>query len=548
MPAFDQLPCPALVTDRGGVVQAVNQDLLALVGGTENSWVHKSMDLMFPMASRIFLQTHVWPMLLREDRVREIRLQILDSLGKQVPIFVNCQKHILDSVERFTWVFFVSIERTRFEQALLEARQRAEAVAEELAVSERFIRTVADAMPSMIAYWNTEMLCQFANKPYLEWFGRTPQEMLGLSMATVLGDRLFALNLPYIQGALEGQPQEFERAIQRPDGSVGHTLANYLPDVDMNGTVLGFFALITNITRRREAEAAIRLSASVFEATTEGIVVTDTNAVIVSVNPAFTSITGYTSEEIVGQNARILKSGRHDAAFFSGMYQELQAAKLWKGEIWSKRKDGSIFLQRLCISSICEENGEVSRFVGVCADITEQWNKEQLVHHIAFHDALTGLPNRTLLMERLAQLIAMSAREPRRIALMFLDLDGFKLVNDTWGHEMGDQVLKIASARLLGLIRQTDTVARIGGDEFVILLDNPESREDIVKIASRVIEEINLPMSLDGKNARVGTSVGIAFYAKEVVSPQELLKNADEAMYQAKAAGKNTYRFSDGLA
>lgn len=548
MPAFDQLPCPALVTDRGGVVQAVNQDLLALVGGTENSWVHKSMDLMFPMASRIFLQTHVWPMLLREDCVREIRLQILDSLGKQVPIFVNCQKHILDSVERFTWVFFVSIERTRFEQALLEARQRAEAVAEELAVSERFIRTVADAMPSMIAYWNTEMLCQFANKPCLEWFGRTPQEMLGLSMATVLGDRLFALNLPYIQGALAGQPQEFERAIHRPDGSVGHTLANYLPDVDMNGTVLGFFALITNITRRREAEAAIRLSASVFEATTEGIMVTDTNAVIVSVNPAFTSITGYTSEEIVGQNASVLKSGRHDAAFFSGMYQELQAAKLWKGEVWSKRKDGSIFLQRLCISSICEENGEVSRFVGVCADITEQWNKEQLVHHIAFHDALTGLPNRSLLMERLAQLIAMSAREPRRIALMFLDLDGFKLVNDTWGHEMGDQVLKIASARLLGLIRQTDTVARIGGDEFVILLDNPESREDIVKIASRVIEEINLPMSLDGKNARVGTSIGIAFYAKEVVSPQELLKNADEAMYQAKAAGKNTYRFSDGLA
>jgi diguanylate cyclase (GGDEF)-like protein/PAS domain S-box-containing protein len=400
----------------------------------------------------------------------------------------------------------------------------------------------------MIAYWNTQLLCQFANKPYLEWFGRTPQEMLGLSMAAVLGDRLFALNLPFIQGVLAGQSQEFERAIHRPDRSVGHTLANYIPDINSNGKILGFFALVTNITRRREAEAAIRLSASVFEATTEGIIVTDTDAVIISVNPPFTALTGYTSEEVIGQNARILKSGRHDAAFFGSMYQELHAAKLWKGEIWSKRKDGTIFLQRLCISSICEENGEVSRFVGVGADITERWNKEQLVHHIALHDGLTGLPNRSLLMERLDQLIAIAAREPRRIALMFLDLDGFKLVNDTWGHEMGDQVLKTVSARLLGLTRQTDTVARIGGDEFIILLDNPESRDDIVKIASRVIEEINLPMPLDGSNARVGTSIGIALYAKEVESPQDLLKNADEAMYRAKAAGKNTFRFSDGLA
>ncbi|MFZ3298690.1 MAG: GGDEF domain-containing protein, partial [Ralstonia pickettii] len=150
-----------------------------------------------------------------------------------------------------------------------------------------------------------------------------------------------------------------------------------------------------------------------------------------------------------------------------------------------------------------------------------------------------------LLMERVGQLIAMSVREPRHIALMFLDLDGFKLVNDTWGHAIGDQVLKTVSSRLLSLLRPSDTVARLGGDEFVILLDNPESRDNVALIAARIIEVINSPMSFDRKTAHVGTSIGIAFFVEGVTTPSELLKNADDAMYEAKAAGKNTYRFSD---
>ena len=164
---------------------------------------------------------------------------------------------------------------------------------------------------------------------------------------------------------------------------------------------------------------------------------------------------------------------------------------------------------------------------------------------MALHDSLTGLPNRSLLMERLGQLIAITARESRHIALMFLDLDGFKSVNDTLGHEIGDQVLKTVSTRLLGLLRTSDTLARIGGDEFVILLDNPESRENVAMVASRVIEDVNAPMSFDGKTAHVGTSIGIAFFQNDGMSPAALLKKADDAMYAAKASGKNTFRFSD---
>lgn len=545
MPNLDQLPCPVLVTDRAGVVQSVNQSLLQLVGGVNDSWFSKPMDHMFPMASRIFLQTHIWPMLLRDGHIREIRLQILSDAGKQVPVFVNCQRSTLEAIDSFTWVFFVTIERSRFEEELLEARQRAEKMSADLGKSERFVRTVADAMPSMIAYWDTQMRCQFANKSYLEWFGRTPQDMIGLSMSTVLGASLYEKNLPYIQGALAGEPQEFERAIPRPDGSVGYTLANYIPDINSNEKIQGFFALVTNISRLREADAAIRLSASVFEATMEGIMVTDTSATIISVNPAFTELTGYTSKEVIGQNAHILKSGRHDAAFFSAMFQELLANNFWAGEVWSKRKDGSIFLERLSISAICNDAGEVTRYVGVCADITEKWDKEQLLRDMALHDSLTSLPNRSLLMERLGQLIAISSRESRHIALMFLDLDGFKLVNDTLGHEIGDHVLKTVSSRLLALLRNSDTVARLGGDEFVILLDNPESRESVAMVASRVIAEVNGPMSFDGKTVHVGASVGIAIYQNDGISPTALLKKADDAMYAAKASGKNTFRFID---
>ena len=542
----DQIPCPVLVTDGAGNVQTVNRHLLALAGGTRDKWAGHTMDRMFPLPSRIFLQTHIWPLLLREGQVREIRLHMLADGGQQVPVFVNCERSSIGGTDRFTWIFFISQERSRFEHELLEARQRAEVSAAELAKRERFIRSVADALPSMIGYWDTNMRCQFANKSYQKWFGKTPEQMMGLHMATVLGDPLFQLKLPHVQGALAGVTQEFERSVFKPDGTVGHTLAHYVPDRDAQGVIKGFFALQTDISSLREADAAIRLSASVFEATTDGIMVTDTEGTILSVNPAFTALTGYPADQAVGQNARILKSGRHDAAFFSAMYAQLHQSKRWKGEVWCKRKDGTIYLEELSISAICNDAGDITRYVGVCSDITDRWDATELMRRMALHDNLTGLPNRVLLMERLTQLIAMSVREPREIALMFLDLDGFKQVNDTWGHDMGDRVLVAVSTRLQGLLRPSDTVARLGGDEFVVLLDNAGSRDNIGQVAARVIKEVNEPMVIADKVANVGTSIGIAqFQGMAETPPQALLKLADEAMYASKAAGKNTYTFAN---
>ena len=189
--------------------------------------------------------------------------------------------------------------------------------------------------------------------------------------------------------------------------------------------------------------------------------------------------------------------------------------------------------------------GEPCRYISLFHDVTDVWRKDEHVRHLAFHDALTELPNRSLLTERLERHFAMAEREQRGLAVMFLDLDRFKLVNDTLGHEIGDELLKAVAQKLRALVRQTDTVARLGGDEFVIMLDNPANRDEVANIASRIIATVNDPMELRGKSAQVGTSIGIAMYPNDGHSPADLIKNADTAMYRAKNAGKNTYRFFD---
>ncbi len=544
MDRFDELPCPVLVTDGSGQILAVNAHLLDLLGSTRDQWLGRSMDALFPLPSRIFLQTHVWPMLFREGQVHEIRLEIFDRQQARLPVLANCRKFELDGEQRFYWVLFVAFERSRFEAELLEARNRAQTTAQALAKSEQFVRVVTDALPGMIAYWNRDLRCGFANQPYLLSFGRTWVEMSGAAMQDVLDEHMFAVSLPYIRGVLAGKAQEFERQSSGPDGSVAHALISYVPDTDAHGVVNGFFATLTNITRLKEAETAMRLAASVFEIAGEGILITDAQGFILSVNPAFTQITGFSGAEVVGRTPRILKSDRHAPAFHAALWRSMVDTGRWEGDIWNQRKDASLFLARQSISAMRDDAGEVLRYVAVFNDVTERWGNEQLVHHQAMHDTLTGLPNRALLMERLGQLVAIATRETRAIAVLFLDLDGFKAVNDTLGHAAGDEVLRVVAQRLRAQRRQTDTVARLGGDEFVVLLDDPASREIVEQIAAHMIEMIRQPIDILEQQAHVGASIGVALNVAAGVAPKDMIKNADTAMYAAKAAGKNTFRFA----
>ncbi|HWW72281.1 MAG TPA: diguanylate cyclase [Duganella sp.] len=429
---------------------------------------------------------------------------------------------------------------------LKHTKVKAETLAHTAAMHEHFIKTIADAIPGMVAYWDASLLCRFANKRYLEWFGRSPEELVDIvTLKELLGEKIFALNKPYILGALAGAQQCFERTLTKKDGTIHHTLANYIPDFDAQGAVVGFFVLVTDVTPLKEAETGLKLAASVYSSTENGVMITDADARILMVNPAFTRITGYTEEEAIGQNPSILKSDHEDEAFYAAMWRDIADNGRWEGEVWNRRKNGEAYLEQLTITGARDEAGTALRYVAVFRDITDIWRKDEHVRHRAFHDALTDLPNRSLLMERLGRQIVMSEREKRELAVIFLDLDGFKAVNDSLGHLVGDDVLKAVANSVLALIRRTDTVARLGGDEFVILLDNPENRDKVAHTARLIIAAINEPIISHGKKAGVGASLGIAMFPGDGTTPTDLISNADAAMYAAKTGGKNDFRFFD---
>ena len=436
-------------------------------------------------------------------------------------------------------------ERKLVEMRLQNAMKETEAANRSLAQSERFIRAITDAMPSLVAYWDHKLHCRFANQAYLDWWGISALELQKTSLQKLMGASLFSVNEPVIRAALAGEEQQFERYLTKPDGSVGHVLAQYVPDREASGQVVGFIIIVNDIKAHKLAEAELKLAANVYKNAAEGIMVTDGNGIIVSVNPAFSQITGYPAEEAVGQSPRLLRSDRHDQAFHASVWQKIQSEGRWQGEIWNRRKDGGVFLEWQTITRIAASNEADTRYVSVFHDITDSWQINEDNRLLAFHDALTKLPNRALLMERLNRRILSAEREPRTIAVMFLDLDRFKAVNDTLGHAVGDELLIAVAGKLQSLVRHSDTVARLGGDEFVIKLDNPANQDEVRHIADRVIAVINEPIEIGERTVHVGASVGIAIFPGDGGTAAELLKRADAALYVAKRAGKNRYQFFD---
>ena len=295
--------------------------------------------------------------------------------------------------------------------------------------------------------------------------------------------------------------------------------------------------------RVRARTAELRLAANVIENTSEGVIVTDESGVIITVNPAFSRITSYTPEEVIGRRPSLLKSEHQSEEFYREMWQTLTASGHWQGEIWNRRRDGEAYLERLTINLIPGGDGLPNRYVGVFNDITELRRKDEHIQHLAFHDALTGLPNRTLLQDRLHHAIQFARRESRRLAVLLMDLDRFKTINDTLGHNVGDQLLQEVAKRMRATLRATDTVARMGGDEFVILLEQQSGPEQCAAVAGELIEAVSVAMAIGGHTIKVGASIGIAFFPEDGSDGLDLLKHADAAMYAAKHHGSGLYRF-----
>ena len=305
----------------------------------------------------------------------------------------------------------------------------------------------------------------------------------------------------------------------------------------------------------RESEASLavstqhlRLAATAFECTFEGILVTDAANVIESVNPAFTRITGYTAAEVIGKTPSLLASGRHDAAFYQAMREALAQTGHWQGEICNRRKGGEVYVEWLTINAVKDKSGRVTNYVAVFTDFTTRKAAEDQMRFLAQHDALTGLPNRTLLHERLLRAIPHARRNGRKLAVIFLDLDGFKEINDNFGHHAGDQMLRVVAQRLTDAVRAEDTVARLGGDEFILVLEEIADTAAIPAVVVKIIESIGRPIIFDGKEMHIATSVGISLYPDDGVDADALVNNADAAMYRAKEMGSNAFRFYSGAA
>ena len=286
-----------------------------------------------------------------------------------------------------------------------------------------------------------------------------------------------------------------------------------------------------------------RLMSTVFENAKEGVMITAPDTTIISVNAAFTKVTGYSEEEVTGERPSMLRSDRQDKLFYAHMWQEIERFGQWQGEIWNRNRDGKDYLEWLSVATVTDSDDEVSHYVGIFSDITSEKESEERLLYLAHYDQLTGLPNRILFNDRLHQAIAQAQREQLQTAVMFLDLDGFKTVNDTLGHNSGDELLRQVAQRLTACLRAVDTVARFGGDEFTIVITAIEGNEDVIRVAKKITQEVARPYEIDGVLASVTTSIGISFYPNDGKIPNQLIQRADNAMYHAKRHGKNHHEF-----
>ena len=346
----------------------------------------------------------------------------------------------------------------------------------------------------------------------------------------------------------QDERQVAELALKRFDGSALNAELICRRMTPPHGSAVLHIAM-TDIGARKQAELQLRIAATAFESQ-EGMLVMDSEQVILQVNGAFGDITGYTAEESVGQKMSLLNSERHDAHFYATIWTHAARSGAWRGEVWSRRKNGEIFPEWLTITAVRGDDGMISRYVATLTDNTLRKAEEEKIRHLAFYDSLTQLPNRQLLLNRLQQALAASIRSGREGALLFIDLDNFKALNDTLGHSMGDLLLQQVAQRLNTCIREGDTVARLGGDEFVVMLEDlssniQEAADQIEAVGEKILSTLNINYDLDGHDYHSTPSIGATLFHEHKDSVTELLKSADLAMYHAKSAGRNVLRFFD---
>lgn len=433
-------------------------------------------------------------------------------------------------------VFRPMVERLQADMA--DRSQSAEQLRES---EERLWRILEESPMGVSVSRRSDGVVVFANTRFTEILGMSKAEFIGSPARDHYVDetqRRAVLTALRRDGHIDDAEVEFRRKNGKPFWSLLTIRSTGFQREAVN------LAWIYDITERKATEQQILLAAKVLETVSEGVVITDAANRIMFVNPAFSTITEYSRDEVMGRNPKFLHSGRHDRDFYSAMWDHLQQTGHWSGEVWNRRKSGEFFAEWLSITLIRDAAGAVTHHVAVFTDITHRKEDEERVWRQANYDALTGLPNRSLFLDRLSQAVRQSHREAKSFALMFLDLDGFKAVNDTLGHAAGDVLLQQTATRLSECMRASDTLARLAGDEFVVILQGIRGREDPTLVAAKILEQLSRPYDLEGGAAHIHGSIGISIFPDDSGDGAGLIKLADEAMYAVKRHGKNGFRFT----
>lgn len=489
------------------------------------------------------------------------RLYAFQTVGRY-PLIINVAQSadsILAKWTRSAWIlggFALLLMASCVALATLFVRELTlrQQVSARLREAEHNTRTILDNMPSIIGYWDNELRSRFANQAYFEWFGVAPESMPGMHISELLGPDMFALNKPFLDRALQGEPQLFERTFPHVQGSARHAMVSYMPDVQ-DGQVIGIFVQVTDITERKRMEdelfdekERVRLT---LQSIGDAVVCADAQGMVTYLNPVAERLTGWQAFDAAGRRIDevvMLRSPDNDGVLSSSLLVAIQSGSV-SGTVRGvlvHRTSGQRFQVAKTSSPITDRHGAVTGAVAVLRDVTESVVMAERMAHLAQYDALTDLPNRVLLQDRAQLAISQARRDGKCLAVMYLDLDGFKDVNDSLGHDMGDQLLVQFAQRLKAAVRASDTVCRQGGDEFVVLLPGVEGADAACQVARKILASCEVPFTLAGRLLQVGLSGGIALFPPHGDTFDALSRHADSAMYAAKRSGRLRFMLYQG--
>jgi diguanylate cyclase (GGDEF)-like protein/PAS domain S-box-containing protein len=491
----------------------------------------------------------------REDAIEHFRSseRYLDQGTRERMLEILHNEHHVRNFEarmarkdgRAVWIRYTArlySERGYLEGLAADITEEKQAL-ESLRASEQELSNILESMQDTYYRTDAEGVITRASASVVRLLGYEPEEVVGRRLADLYVDP--AQREKFLQALRDngGKVQSFESELRHKNGSVVWVWSNAQYFYDQQGNVAGVEGTARDVSARRQAEVWMRKLSSALEQTADSVMVTDRDGFIEFVNPAFEAVTGFAPEEVLGKTPAILRSGRHDEDFYEHLWETILAGDVFQEVFVNRRKDGTLFYEEKTITPLKDGQGRVSHFVSTGKDISERMQTQERLQFLAHHDVLTELPNRALFTDRLEHALARSRGREYVVAVLFLDLDRFKIINDTLGHDFGDQALRALSGRLRTCVREGDTVARLGGDEFAVIIEDVQSADNVAPVAYKILEALSKPLDLEGRELFVTTSIGISLFPSDGDDARTLLRHADIAMYKAKELGRNTYRF-----